>query len=78
MLGKKWVGGQSEPTIHMSWRKDSGPRVGKLATNWLCDIGQATSPLWVHFSICKVPLALGFLRVLAGALNTAGQVDAAR
>lgn len=74
----------------MPWRKNLRPGIRRLATNWLRDIGQVISPLWVYFSICKAPFGsngLGFLkipgkcimnaRVHSSALNAMGQVDVA-
>lgn len=68
----RWV---KLPTIARLWERELwNSRVGKLATHWLCDIGQVTSPLWVHFPICKVSSdsnRLEFLKI-SGRYNANG------
>lgn len=74
----------------MPWRKNFRPGIRRLATNWLCDIGQVISPFGVYFSICKAPFGSNRLRFLkipgkcimnagvySSALNVMGQVDVA-
>lgn len=86
-LGGRGVKGA---TVCMPWRKNSRPGIRGLVPNWLYDIGQVISPLWVYFSICKAPFGsngLEFLKIpgryimtagiQSSALNAMGQVDVA-